>query len=390
MPLGGILGRGRQPSRILTQERDDSEWIESPKEKPEVKPNETPKEIDEKFRIGFEEKLATEVAKEALKIQKEERKQKEQRKEREAKKIERANHAFQNSPEFQMRLLAMEKSKQATGTWEGRRTVQLFEWDVQDRFDVLDIFVSDVILGRQRGLIVLGEPGNGKTHTVRAVIEKHGLIADENSDQGYTWNNNRVTARALYELAWRRRNGGLIILDDCTNLKDEQSIELIKALCDSTASGPDGARMITWRAVGPAGTADVSVEVAEETGKIPASFPFKGKVIVISNLLESQMNDAVLSRCVVVPIVMTKKEALDRMRDLLPDICPEMELGLKENVLEYLIEKQNREQSWADADKRFRKFKQPKLCLRTLVKALQAANGSPRREEWERLVDIVW
>jgi hypothetical protein len=77
------------------------------------------------------------------------------------------------------------------------------------------------------------------------------------------------------------------------------SLNLLKGALDSYSR-----RIISWRA-----------DIREED--LPTSFEFKGRVVFISNLSSTQVDQAIISRSMAVDLTMTKAQKIERMRYLL-------------------------------------------------------------------------
>ena len=83
------------------------------------------------------------------------------------------------------------------------------DFSINQRFNFLDNLTKMVIYDITPSLIVTGEGGLGKTHSVSQSIGGAGL---ENSD--YVFFKGYSTARGLYNTLYDN-NGKLIIFDDC-------------------------------------------------------------------------------------------------------------------------------------------------------------------------------
>jgi ethanolamine utilization cobalamin adenosyltransferase len=98
------------------------------------------------------------------------------------------------------------------------------------------------------------------------------------------------------------------VFDDCDSvLKDPVSLNLLKGALDSYSR-----RIISWRA-----------DMKDED--LPQSFEFKGRVVFISNLSSDTLDQAIITRSMVVDLTMTTKQKVDRMHYLVEqeDFMPE-------------------------------------------------------------------
>lgn len=187
-------------------------------------------------------------------------------------------------------------------------------FDINQRFNFLQDLTSMVVSGATPSLIVTGEGGLGKTHTVTETIKDNSLSESEwVSFKGYS------TARGLYNTLFDH-NGKLIVFDDCDSvLEDKVAINILKSALDSYET-----RQITWMAR------------MTKSDEYPNQFNFTGRVIFISNKNKSKIDGAILSRSLTVDLTMTPSEKIERMRFILNDILPEYSLEVKSDSLNFL------------------------------------------------------
>jgi hypothetical protein len=192
----------------------------------------------------------------------------------------------------------------------------LTKFDINQRFSFLQDLTSMVVKGVTPSLLVVGEGGLGKTHTVNSSILSHGLDPDQYfTIKGYS------TPRGLYNTLFDN-NGKLIIFDDCDSvLEDKVAQNILKSALDSYEQ-----RQITWMAK------------ISKGDPYPGQFNFTGRVIFISNKDKAKINSAILSRSLVVDLQMTPDEKIERMRFIIGDILPEIELESKMDALQFLDE----------------------------------------------------
>jgi hypothetical protein len=237
------------------------------------------------------------------------------------------------------------------------------DFDINERFEILEDLVGMVANGESNSCIVVGQGGLGKTHSVikafrdNNVTDRDELIA--NSEVGatipydgtYTFIKGYLTARMLYQLLWER-NGSILVFDDADSIqKDQNALNVLKAALDSYKK-----RVISWHAKG-----------IEEEG-IPSSFEFTGRIVFISNMRMDTWDSAVRSRCMTVDVHMTKQQIVTRMRAILenPDFMPEYEPAVKQGAMDII-----------DVNKE----KIKNLNFRTLIKAAQAYESSVKRNK---------
>ena len=206
-----------------------------------------------------------------------------------------------------------------------------------------------VISGSTPSLLVLGEGGLGKTHTVTETIKELNL---EDNDwvtfKGYS------TARGLYNTLFDH-NGKLIVFDDCDSvLEDKVALNILKSALDSYET-----RQITWMAK------------MTKSDEYPNQFNFTGRVIFISNKDRSKIDGAILSRSLTVDLSMSPQEKIERMSFILPRILPTVPLDVKVDALNFLDQKKDSAQ----------------LNLRTLIMVSKIRRQFP--DTWQDLATYM-
>ena len=193
------------------------------------------------------------------------------------------------------------------------------QFDINTKFDFLTQLTSMVVTGQTPSLVITGEGGLGKTHTVNKTIEDLNLQPNEYiTFKGYS------TARGLYNTLFDN-NGKLIIFDDCDSvLEDKIAINILKSALDSYET-----RKISWMAK------------MNKNDEYPNQFEFTGRIIFISNKDRSKIDNAILSRSLVVDVSMTPDEKIERMMFIISDILPEYDLTFKMDALNFLNDFKN-------------------------------------------------
>ena len=219
------------------------------------------------------------------------------------------------------------------------------DFNINERFEFLQDLTSMVVNGVTPSLIVTGEGGLGKTHTVNSTIQNCELQSNEwVSFKGYS------TARGLYNTLFDN-NGKLIIFDDCDSvLEDKVALNILKSALDSYET-----RQISWMAK------------MNRNDEYPQQFNFTGRIIFISNKDKSKIDGAILSRSLVVDLSMTPDEKIQRMNYILEDILPEFDMATKTDALQFLAD--NRDQT--------------NLNIRSLIMISKIRQTFP--ETWENL-----
>jgi len=185
---------------------------------------------------------------------------------------------------------------------------------INQRFEFLGNLTQMVIGGITPSLIVTGEGGLGKTHSITQSIK--------NTDMGesdYVFFKGYSTARGLYNTLFDN-NGKLIIFDDCDSvLEDKVALNILKSALDSYET-----RTISWMAK------------MNKNDEYPQQFNFTGRIIFISNKSKEDMNEAILSRSLTVDLTMTPTDKIERMSAILASILPEYTLEAKKEALDFL------------------------------------------------------
>ena len=199
-------------------------------------------------------------------------------------------------------------------------SVTTTEFNINQKFNFLKDLTSMVVNDITPSMVVVGEGGLGKTHSVKTTIAENGL-----EDNEYVFFKGYSTARGLYNTLFDN-NGKLIVFDDCDSvLEDKVALNILKSALDSYET-----REISWMAKMTKG--DV----------YPNQFKFTGRVIFISNKNKDKMDEAVLSRSLTVDLSMTSTEKIERMEFILEDILPDYDMDVKKDALNFLtINKDN-------------------------------------------------
>jgi hypothetical protein len=189
-------------------------------------------------------------------------------------------------------------------------------YDINQRFQFLNQLVSMVVDLTSPSLILVGEGGIGKTHSVMQVVsEKKLLPCQYVVIKGYS------TARGLYNTLFDNRDK-IIIFDDCDSiLEDKVALNILKSALDSYER-----RTISW------------MSRMARNDEYPQQFDFTGSIIFISNKSMSSIDDAILSRSLTVDLSMTPTEKIERMSHILTSILPEYTYRSKSEALAFLDE----------------------------------------------------
>ena len=189
-------------------------------------------------------------------------------------------------------------------------------FNINQRFQFLNDLTTMVVNNATPSLIVTGEGGLGKTHSVTETIKSNDLSEDK-----YVFFKGYSTARGLYNTLYDN-NGKLIIFDDCDSVLDDKvALNILKSALDSYET-----RTISWMAK------------MNKNDEYPQQFEFTGRIIFISNKSISAVNEAIRSRSLTVDLTMTPSDKIERMSAILEDILPEYSLEFKKEALGFLSE----------------------------------------------------
>jgi hypothetical protein len=129
------------------------------------------------------------------------------------------------------------------------------------------------------------------------------------------------------------------VLDDCDSVfKDDDAVNILKGALDSYDS-----RKISYITSKP-----LKDEFGEE---VPRHFEFTGRVIFISNIDQSKLDEAIRSRSFVADIEMTQDQMFTRIEQLMPKMETRIPLAAKTQALQ-LMKELNAEFSGLDVNLR--------------------------------------
>ena len=188
------------------------------------------------------------------------------------------------------------------------------EFNINQRFTFLDDLTQMVVSGITPSLIVTGEGGLGKTHSVTQTIK-----ANDVEEDCYIFLKGYSTARGLYNTLYDN-NGKLIIFDDCDSvLEDKVAINILKSALDSYER-----RTISWMAK------------MNKSDEYPQQFDFTGRIIFISNKSKEKIDEAIRTRSLTVDLTMSPDDKIERMGSILGSILPEYSIEVKKQALDFL------------------------------------------------------
>lgn len=188
---------------------------------------------------------------------------------------------------------------------------------LEDKFQMIDYYIRMLLnTDSKKLLIIVGDPGIGKTKTVR-----DSLLANKGSWKVAGGSGAVKNAEALHITMFQHKDD-VLLLDDVDSLlrgSNKDIISMLKAL------GDPGKSEITF----------ISPKFTDRTST-PRTFYFKGRMIIISNLPANKIDSAIRSRAFFVEITMTEEEKIERIKQNLTNFLIDVAMQIKEEVLELL------------------------------------------------------
>ena len=211
--------------------------------------------------------------------------------------------------------------------------------DPEVMFSNLESLTKMVGRGIQPSLVITGMAGVGKTHLVKETLKQMGL----RESYDFEHFKGKATAAGLF-ITLYQNSDKIVVLDDCDSVfKDDDAVNILKAALDSYDTGK-----ISYISTKP---------LKDEFGEpIPAHFEFTGKIIFISNIHQSKLDEAIRSRSFVADISMNTGQMFTRMEQLMQSMEPRIPIAAKQQALDIMKE--------LDA-----KFGRVDINLRSFIKA---------------------
>ena len=211
--------------------------------------------------------------------------------------------------------------------------------DPSEMFLNIERLTKMVGKGIQPSLVITGGAGMGKTHLVKNTLEGMGL--KESYD--YVHFKGRATAAGLF-ITLYENSDKIIVLDDCDSVfRDDDAVNILKGALDSYDTRKIS--YITSKAL--------KDEFQQE---VPRHFEFTGRVIFISNISQSRLDEAIRSRSFVADVDLTTEQMFQRIEQLLPTMESRIPLAARQQALQLM----------QDLDKEFDGLE---INLRSFIKA---------------------
>ena len=193
--------------------------------------------------------------------------------------------------------------------------------DPEVMFSNLERLTKMVGRGIQPSLVITGMAGVGKTHLVKETLKQMGL----RESYDFEHFKGKATAAGLF-ITLYQNSDKIVVLDDCDSVfKDDDAVNILKAALDSYDT-----RKISYISTKP---------LKDEFGEpIPAHLEFTGKIIFISNIHQSKLDEAIRSRSFVADISMNTGQMFTRMEQLMQSMEPRIPVAAKQQALDIMKE----------------------------------------------------
>ena len=193
--------------------------------------------------------------------------------------------------------------------------------DPQEMFNNIERLTKMVGRGIQPSLVITGGAGMGKTHLVKNTLEGMGL----RESYDFVHFKGRATAAGLF-ITLYENSDKIIVLDDCDSVfRDDDAVNILKGALDSYDT-----RKISYI---------TTKALKDEFGsEVPRHFEFSGRIIFISNISQSKLDEAIRSRSFVADVDLTTEQMFARMEQLIGKMESKIPLAAKQQALEYMRE----------------------------------------------------
>lgn len=206
-------------------------------------------------------------------------------------------------------LIRQEQS--SNDTPEERENNQLLRnIPIEELWENYERNLKKVINNRHKFAIAYGTGGVGKTFTFRQLVKKFQLREfDEeiqpNKDQyDFVVVSGKITPTQVYAEMYRHRDK-LIVFDDCDSFLSTEEVQgFLKAGLDTGE---------TTKISNKSSRKVYQIEGDSDSGTIPSTFSFNGRVIAITNLTAREIDQAIKSRALCSNLTMTIDETIDKL-----------------------------------------------------------------------------
>lgn len=146
--------------------------------------------------------------------------------------------------------------------------------DLCESFEILTYLTKGCIAGNIRSVAVTGSAGVGKTYNIERLLKEGG--------NPYEIVRGSISAVNIFKLGYRlRRRGCVIVLDDADIFDDDEALNIVKALGDTSPE-----RKISWM------KESLALNDKESGEDVPRQYDFNGAIMIVSNLEWQKYIDA--------------------------------------------------------------------------------------------------
>jgi len=193
--------------------------------------------------------------------------------------------------------------------------------DPSEMFKNIERLTKMVGRGLQPSLVITGGAGMGKTHIVKSTLEEMGL----RESYEFVHFKGRATAAGLFVTLYDNQDK-IIVLDDCDSVfRDDDAVNILKGALDSYDT-----RKISYI---------TTKALKDETGsEVPRHFEFRGRIIFISNISQSKLDEAIRSRSFVADVDLTNDQMFERIDQLMEKMESKIPMSAKSQALELMKE----------------------------------------------------
>lgn len=202
-----------------------------------------------------------------------------------------------------------------------------------DIFEAIKLNTLQVAMNEKTTSFILsGLPGLGKTFDVTNTLDE---LVKKYPYFSYQYFKGNSTPAGLYELLFQYRKT-LIVLDDMDDaLSNKETADMLKSVLDTGEK-----RVLDRRIKGyfdAVGLTDREIEnIYKETGKLPNRFEFRGSIIFITNLKESDFDPAVYTRTLSLDVVLERDEIIERINKIMPKMLPNISIEKKRETFDVM------------------------------------------------------
>jgi len=214
-----------------------------------------------------------------------------------------------------------------------------------------------VVNNKHKFVLAYGSGGVGKTFEWEEIAEKMQLrafneeVVPNKNQYDYVVISGKISPSQVFAEMYRHRDK-IIVFDDCDSFLQEDVVQ------GWLKKGLDTGKDTKIKNLSPVKIYNIQGD--KDSGEIPNTFQFKGKVIAISNLTIAQFKDkAVLTRALISNLTMTVDETIiklgkikDKVKVWSPDKTEEIPVSTEARDLAYRVIKERKDSIGNDINTR--------------------------------------